>query len=69
MSKILRFRRRNRPGWRTSASKRLKGLAQAVRPSFVQRLEQMKQQRKLRFRAAVAGAILLGFAAIGWTIF
>lgn len=69
MSKILRFRRRNRPGWRTAASKRLKGLAQAVRPSFVRRLEQMKQQRKLRLRAAVAGALLLGFAAIGWALF
>ena len=69
MSKILRFRRRNRPGWRTAASKRLKGLAQAVRPSFVRRLEQMKQQKRLRFRAAVAGTLLLGLAAIGWAIF
>jgi len=68
VSKYLRFRRRNRPGWGTSASMRLKGLAQSVRPSFVRRLEQMKQQRRLRLRAALAGAALIGFAAIGWAL-
>jgi len=48
---------------------RIKGLAQAVRPSFVRRLEQMRQQRKFRMRAVLAGAMLIGFAAISWALF
>ena len=68
MSKYLRFRRRNRPGWGTSARMRIKGLTQAVRPSFVRRLEQMRQQRRLRVKAAIAGVVLIGFAAIGWML-
>ena len=68
MSKILRFRRRNRPGWKTGMRKRLKGLGELVRPSFVRRLEQMKQQRRFRIRALVAGAVLVGIAAIGWVL-
>jgi hypothetical protein len=68
VSKYLRFRRRNRPGWGTTTRMRLKGLAQAVRPSFVRRLEQMRQQRKLRVRAAVVGAVLIGLAAVSWAL-
>jgi hypothetical protein len=68
VSKILRFRRRNRPGWKTGMGKRLKGLAQAVRPSVVARLEQMKRQKRLRLRAMLAGGVLLCFAAIGWAL-
>ena len=47
---------------------RIKGMTQAVRPSFVRRLEQMRQQRKLRLKAASAGVVLIGFAAIGWLL-
>jgi len=47
---------------------RLKGLGELVRPSFVRRLEQLKRQRRLRTRAALAGAVLLGFAALGWAL-
>jgi len=57
MSKILRFRRRHR----------LKGLDALERPSFVGRMERMRQQRKLQWWAMVAGVVVLGGVA-GWML-
>lgn len=57
MSKIIRFRRR----------KRLKGLSEYVKPSFVGRMERMKQQRKQAFVVLLVSVVLTG-AAIGWAL-
>ena len=57
MSRILRFRRRHR----------LKGLNEFVRPSFVGRMERMRQQRKLQWLAMMACAVVLG-GVVGWML-
>jgi len=57
MSKFLRFRRRHRH----------KGPSEFKRPSFVGRMERMKQQRKLQYWAMLAGAVVL-VGAIGWIL-
>jgi hypothetical protein len=58
VSKILRFRRHKRP----------KGLEAFERPSFVVRLQRMRNERRLQWRAMVACVVVLAGAAIGWML-
>ncbi len=48
--------------------KRLRGLDESVRPSFVVRMDRVRRQRERVFAAMLISALLTG-AAIGWTLF
>lgn len=56
--RVIQMRRRGR---------RLRGLDEFVRPSFVGRMDRVRRQRELVFTAMLISALLTG-AAIGWAL-
>lgn len=74
MTDPMDFRRRKRPGWsRPSANgepapiKRLRGLDEFVKPSFVGRMDRVRRRQQLVWYAMLIAAVSTG-AAIGLTL-